>query len=420
MENLSFCNLLFDQMKILFFDYWLKGVANFERLVPELQLHSGIELKMIHVGSWKEPQQLIVNQHKGFVSYDISYYGTSNLYKILKRERPDVVVMLNLTFLLDKAIISFCRRLDIHIIYLAHGRLYKENAIEAISKKINKDFKGRFFEKIRFDTLVTIYNYFYATVFLQLNLKKFVNSINVLLKNPALMTIFAKYNNELAVDKILLFFEDDKKVLIDNFGFPQEKIEVVGNPELDVFIEKEIYERKKVYSQYEIERDYVLYLEDGFVQSKKMTTDEWYQLIDEILIICNKQNLQLVIKLHPRTNYAIHERFFTSKNIVAIEKGDLKNLIVHSCAVISQQSTTITFALIVGKRVLSPRWGISTNLGKNFPDNVIKYCDDIETFEKVLLSDEPTNRNSLYVTDSLGRLDGGTINRIVHEIVSLK
>lgn len=131
-------------MKILFFDYWLKGIANFNRLMPELRRQCpDAEIKMVHVGSWKEPQKAIVNEHDGFFSYDISYYNTWSFFKVLKYEHPDVIVMLNLYYLFDKALIVFCKQLGIKTVYLAHGK-FSTITDDGFSQFLKQDLKKKF------------------------------------------------------------------------------------------------------------------------------------------------------------------------------------------------------------------------------------------------------------------------------------
>lgn len=230
-------------MKVLFFDYWLKGIANFNRLMPELRRQSlDAEVKMVHVGSWKEPQESIINEHDGFTSYDISYYNTWSLFKVLKRERPDVVVILNLYYLCDKALIVFCRKLGIKTVYLAHGK-FSTITNQGFSQFLKQDLKRNFTSKIRRDTINMLCNYLESTL-LEFRPLRFVKSMVAMLRDPASMTLNSTYTDELDADLKLVYYESDRQTLINQRKFPDKNIYVVGNPELDSFVNTSLISRE--------------------------------------------------------------------------------------------------------------------------------------------------------------------------------
>ena len=85
---------------------------------------------------------------------------------------------------------------------------------------------------------------------------------------------------------------------------------------------------------------------------------------------------------------------------------------------ICHYSSTIVYALILNKKVKSPRWGLSENLIKQYPEDVVDYYTDKKTFERTLFNvnvDESLIQN--YVRDSIGDVDGKSIDRVVDEIL---
>ena len=404
-------------MKILFFDYWLKGIANFNRLMPELRRQCpDAEVKMLHVGSWKEHQKSIVNEHDGFTSYDISYYKTWSLFNVLKKEKPDVLILLNLYYLSDKALIVFCRHLGIKTVYLAHGKF---STIDdgGLSQFLKQDLKKNFVSKIRRDTINTLLNYFYST-WLDRRPMRFIKSMISMLRNPASMTLNSMYTDELDADLKLVYYETDKQVLIEKRNFPDRGIYVVGNPELDSFINTPLMARIEYLRLIGLSNGpYLLYLDDGYVQARLMNKDVWYSHLREIVEIVKKANMQFVIKLHPRTPLSEHTLFFKQEGIIPFgNEADFKNLIVHSDTVTSFVSTTISFALLLGKRVISPRWGVTEKLTKVYPEDVIHYSESASDFAEWLVNNKPCNTSADYVEKSLGLLDGKAIERIISQI----
>ena len=402
-------------MKILFFDYWLKGIANFERLVPELQRQGCTDLKMVHVGSWKAPQDKAVHEHKGFMSYDISYYHTYSLLTVLKREKPDALLILNLYFLMDKALVVFCKKLGIKVIYLAHGRMLSNN--DQSSAHLKEDLKKGFLAKVRVDTIATLYNYWLSTVVSGKPLR-FFRSLCSLVKDPASMTLYSTYTDELAADKLLLYYESDKAEYVGKRKFPDRNMTVVGNPELDGYVQSTLVDRQSFLQTIGVgTSDYLLYLDDGHVQARVMSKDDWYAMLSVLTDICRRHGLTLVAKLHPRTDQSEHQAFFDKEGIVALKQVDFRNIVEHSYAVTSLLSTTVTMPIISGKRVISPRWGTFADFNKSYPEDVIRYVYTPAEFEQALVSDAPTNRCPDYLANSIGIVDGHAIERIVREIL---
>lgn len=407
-------------MKVLFFDYWLKGIANFNRLMPELRRQSlDAEVKMVHVGSWKEPQESIINEHDGFTSYDISYYNTWSLFKVLKRERPDVVVILNLYYLCDKALIVFCRKLGIKTVYLAHGK-FSTITNQGFSQFLKQDLKRNFTSKIRRDTINMLRNYLESTL-LEFRPLRFVKSMVAMLRDPASMTLNSTYTDELDADLKLVYYESDRQTLINQRKFPDKNIYVVGNPELDSFVNTPLISRECFLQQIGMsDVPYLLYLDDGFVQARLMSKETWHAHLLEISEITKRAGIQLVIKLHPRTPWDEHKDFFLKEEIVTFCNNiDFKNLITHSQTVTSFVSTTISFALLLGKRVISPRWGAVAEFARIYPNDVIHYSESMDDFAIWLVNDLPCNTSKNYIADNLGALDGQAISRIVSRIINV-
>lgn len=407
-------------MKILFFDYWLKGIANFNRLMPELRRQiPDAEIKMLHVGSWKEPQEKTVNIHDGFKSYDISYYKTANLYKVLKKERPDVLLMLNIYFLTDKALITFCKKLGIKTVFLAHGRfgLNATNRIEY--EKSNKKLRNSLLSKIRKDTLITLFNYGLSTLIAK-RPAQFIKSIKSLIKEPLSMTLNTSFNTELNADRILVYYKSDKDLLVNVRNFPENKIEITGNPELDSFVKQPLLSRERLLEKLRLEtnQSYLLYLDDGLVQANLLNEEKWINHLKTINDLAKKEGLQLIIKLHPRTPLDKYEGFFCKEDIKALKNEiDFKSLIFYSSVVTSLASTTISLALFLNKRIISPRFNEVKDICINYPENVIHYSETPEDFQYWLQNDFPTMTNRQYIEDNFEKCDGNVIERIVNKIV---
>ena len=75
--------------------------------------------------------------------------------------------------------------------------------------------------------------------------------------------------------------------------------------------------------------------------------------------------------------------------------------------------------MILNKPVLLPRWGKMQNLIRNYPENVVEYCESIEKYENLLNHSIPVKDVHDYLEENCGVLDGKAVDRIVHTIFSI-
>ena len=241
-----------------------------------------------------------------------------------------------------------------------------------------------------------------------------------IIKSPTEFMILPKYCKELDVTNSFVYYDTDYDLMTKEFGFPKNKVHVVGNPELDGFFNTKIKDKQTFCSQ-ELNiksNTYVAYIDDGMSSTFGWDNEKWFEFMTEINEILKTNSLQLVVKLHPRRNVEELKPFFSINNITYHQDLDFKNYLHHSLFVISHYSSTIVYALILNKKVKSPRWGTSEGLIKQYPDQVVEYHADKKTFETGLFNvDVDKDLIQNYVLDSIGEVDGKSIDRIVDEIL---
>lgn len=360
--------------KIVFLDIWEKGHRNFTRINDGF-VNSGFETLLIHTGSFYSDESLAECRMGSLLVRDIRFYGTTLIKKALKQEKPDVVVMLNLSFVFDRAIVNICKSEGIKLVYLSHGKLISPVLVNEETEKLNATIwknLGRVFSR---KNLLVLSNYFSSLKGIKL-LTSPIRLIYNLLRKPANYLTFPRYDQELDADLILLYTQEDKELLTTTFGFPEKKIKVVGNPEITSFMNVPSKLKEAFLAEIGLESNtnYAAYLDDGMVCDKIITSDQWKESLTEIKALTQSLGLQLIVKLHPRTNLNDYASIFQSQDIVALSDCDFKNFLEHSTFVVSHVSTTISYALLFGKKVLVPFWGFFATIGKNYPDNVVYYC----------------------------------------------
>ena len=224
----------------------------------------------------------------------------------------------------------------------------------------------------------------------------------------------------------MVYENKDKKHLTSNMNFPAGKIKVVGNPEITQFMQAPLLDRHTFISNVGIKStEYAVYLDDGLVANKKWNREEWYEHLESIVGVLDKKNIQLVLKLHPRTDFNEHVSFFNKwfDNIIPVVDADFKNLLYHCDFAISHYSTTITYALLFNKKVIIPKWSKSSQyLNNKYPDNVVTYCYNIRDFEKTIIKNlketDITNIENYLKENGIDK-NRDSIELIVNNILSL-
>jgi len=68
---------------------------------------------------------------------DISYYKTKLIRKVIEKEKPSIILIINLSFVFDRAIVKIAKKNNIKIVYLAHGSLTNPESFEYASHKLD-------------------------------------------------------------------------------------------------------------------------------------------------------------------------------------------------------------------------------------------------------------------------------------------
>ena len=130
--------------KILYFDNWDKGYRNFLRLDSKFKA-KGFQTLLLHTTSLTEKVDNPEKQIEDLTLRDISFYKTKRIKNIILEEVPSAIVLLNLSFILDRVIVQICQDLGISVFYLAHGRLITIDNMGDVKAALGK---GSLFSKI--------------------------------------------------------------------------------------------------------------------------------------------------------------------------------------------------------------------------------------------------------------------------------
>ncbi len=408
--------------KVLFFDPIDKGYRHFLRLNNKFK-ESGYETLLVHTTSFNHPIKDNEYDIDNLKIRDISYYNTIFFRKVIEKESPSIILIINLSFVLDRAIVNIAKRKKIRIVYLAHGSLTNPTEFDKIRDDLDKEIKGnvkRVFSKKNFYGLL---NYIDS----KKTGKKTISLIKLIMgimMHPSQYLTLAQFDKELDVDLLLVYEKKDKLLLSEKMNFPESKIKVVRNPEISEFINLPILEKKEFLTKCGINANkYVVYLDDGLVDNKIWKKEEWYNHLISIAHILNEQHILLIVKLHPRMDLNLHDEFFLKykNSIIPVMDIDFKNLLYHASFVISHYSSTVIYALLFNKKVIIPKWvENSRKLSNKYPEEVVQYSynlSDIVDISHEKISNEHIVNISKFL-DNMGiNVTANSIDIVTKEII---
>lgn len=412
-------------MTIVFFDYWTKGIINFIEIDKQLK-ELGHKTLLLHIGSFNSPHpknEIIQN----IDVYDIRYFDTIYIYQVLKKIKPDVVLGLNTTYILDRCLVLSCRKLNIKSVFMMHGQRNVGKDLERVLSimKNRRPAIVKYLSKINKYFSIVIPNYLYVLSLTNLKKVLLFNWLVVFIKtakNPYTTNYYPPSAEEVIYDKCLIYASR----YIDYYrkvGYPQEAIKIVGDPKNEKIFEylegkREIELPLSIMSLVNNKKPYALYIEDGFVEQQfgNWTADYLSTHLLEVYQRLKKDNIALVVKLHPVTNKAFFEKA-TLDEIIFTQDVSPEPLIKYADFCIANASSLVNMALLMYKPILTPQWTDSfnklpqlyasakvTKLWRNINDplelNVNKEAID------QLLEQTVTVRTT------------GSVSRIIHEILS--
>lgn len=412
--------------KILYFDYWTVGLKNFSYFDEALKAN-GCETKLLHLNSWRKidgPKNQVLNK---IAAYDITYYKTIWLYKVLKLEQPAVVVMLNSSFITDRAIILACKKLGIKSVYLMHGDVMREEFRDKTVQSVNKRMSIVHKSKMVVRQIRNIFNYLYSLVHYDWTYLFKLHPYRILIgtfHNPGSYMFFPPATFDIKPDVALVYGELDRQFFAKKFA-DHSFVRVVGNPELDDFFKrftnlKDFKDEFFLSNGISVSRPFVTYIEEGIVENKFWTNQERLDFIREITEIVDQQGYQLVIKLHPRTAKGPYRSSLNNlAGAIVVDQIDFPKLMFFSEIIISHYSTTLIFPMLLDKPIIVPRWGRSANLIKLNSSKEVTFVENLDEFKTLMKKRSFQYDRAEFLNNVAPFRDGDTSKRIAKNILEL-
>lgn len=419
--------------RVLFFDYWTKGIHKFLRIMEDGP--DAAEYRLFHLGSYRDPSIPDEEVIHGLPCVDIRAFPGQRLDEILTELRPDVVVGLNLATLFDRALFLTCSRLGIPTVFLQHGSWLDQESFKTFIKSLDRGFN--LLDRVRrlpsFSRVLPWYLRARKGSWSDLTPWQVVWK---LAKTPTESHFFPLAPQELWPTRALLFTEEMAERLTDTHCIPRERLEVIGNPELDSVFARgrnPLSPPRRLELIHSLGLDSNLpilcLLEDGFVEQQNSfgwTDAVRNDRVLELYSACRKAGVQLIVRPHPDTRMDGMERALAGKAGAVVTRGlSLIDTIDISDAILATMSTAAETALILAKPILIALWHINGQIAMSpylqyQVATSVKHPGELpEIVARAVSGQIPPPDLTKFSKNRLGPLDGGSAKRALTLILEL-
>jgi len=340
---------------VVYFDYWTRGIRHFSKIDVDVKA-CGLNSLLVHLGSQRgeslQKDQII----SGVKCTDLVCYG-NDLVTMLKAERPKVVLLLN-NQTEDKIIIRACRTLGIKTVFLMHGVLTPQDKLDETAKLVDSAF-GATDRMSRIPKYMRLFRQYLSAAIISrlrdaLDYEIYLYFIRQALSPGGNLAGRWKYRDS-CTDLALVYSEEDKQLFCSCFGYPEDRVKVVGNYNLD---DLHAVHQSQFTSAYKVgSSKYCVYVENGFSDPKYTVTGWTEDLVadevESLADICGEFGYKMILKLHPSSDYStLVQRTSDCNNIDTVLHCDLGELIAGADFVVGQSSSVLMMAAAVQKPVV--------------------------------------------------------------------
>ncbi len=408
--------------EILFVPINSRDSEMFIPIIRRLEEKPGILCPVISLDTYNKQnsEELFLKNNIPFTRID--EYQTKNVNDIVKRERPDLIIVTNDQSMIERSFVLAGNHLNIPTLYLQNGAIGKMD----YSKK---DFMVRYLFTIKhswdilnrymfyFLTLKSIENGYYISI------KKFIND---LWKNATKIELRGQYGCSLIATTGIY-----EKELFMNSGVPEDRILPIGNPKFDSIVNNN-YNAEEVRKNYNIPEDkkIILLTTQAMVEHGHWTEKQRELFAKSIIdVFSNMPELHLLIKHHPMEPIDVYRKIVKDSpdNVTLCENANLYELI-NSCEIlITLLSTTALEAMIFNRVVIIVNlFGDPSSLPYGKSGAAIE-VEDIKELpsaisnglkDKRLQNELAINREKFLLKHAY-KTDGKTLDRIVDLISSI-
>jgi len=292
--------------------------------------------------------------HETIIFHLNEYYGTSeigkndipvlifnledywNYPKLFRSLNLDILIFLNPGNLFDIFLIDLLKQTRVKTIYLQHG--VKANIIQKTEKvqRIKSKSIGKYF---------FFYNRIVYSLFCnKMKKRRFINTLQRIK-----ISIFQSSSEYVSLglpsthcDYALVYTLSDIQVLIDKIKYSEKSIYKIGMP----FIKPK--ETNRINEINENHKKVALYISSGLRQASVVNINDGIEqdMYRTLHYAAQKANHSLIVKIHPRENFAKVKSYFASdKDIIVYKDSNIADLVIKADVVLGDYSTALLYAV---------------------------------------------------------------------------
>lgn len=219
------------KMKVIGFDCWTVGAVHYQRLV-EAFARKGLELALVHVGSWGDEKGRPAQELIGALRVrDVSFYAGKSLRDIVQLERPSAVIFTSTDAFAHRAFNRYCREHQVPTVHLFHGL---QHLMEIPFKA--KAYKRLWLLRHHWMKLIRYFLPVYGRSLWETNAS--AREWYGLVKDIAgrargIRPIVAASDSK--TDRACVYIDADIECAVDRYGHSRADVVAVGNPDLISF-----------------------------------------------------------------------------------------------------------------------------------------------------------------------------------------
>jgi len=344
--------------KVLGFDNWTGGGHHFERLVAAFK-NRNLDLSLVHLGSWGNDPGRPAEETIGTLPVrDISSYGQDSFPDILDAEDPDVVLFLSIDTFAHRAFNRYCRARDVPTIHLYHG-LVRVQAVDS-----GTPYRPNFYAQLKFASskLMKAFKFVWPTYMRSLwttgaaarEWFRFVRDIFVV----GLGRYTPVSADDARTDKCCVYAAADVEHAVKKYGFANEDVVVVGNPDLIHFGLTASVIGSHLSSP-DVERSDVMYIDTGLIFTGYVFSSEaqFVQHLIDTKRELKKQGKHLVFKPHPDHNRTAVLSTLATAGIDICSNQEFVQRLQGCCACIVEPSTLSVVPALMGMPLCLANYG---------------------------------------------------------------
>jgi hypothetical protein len=336
---------------ILGFDGWTAGSHHFARLVPALE-DRGYRLMLLHIGSWGHDKGRLTEETiSGMLVRDISFYQGKGFDQIIEQENPAGVLFLSVRSLAHMAFLRYAMHKRIPSCHLYHGlvrvqavdigqgQAYRPNPVSQVGLIIERSVKN---------ISILIPAYVRSLVRTQASIQDWF-TLAVMLAEKAIGQLIWSYLPGTETSIGCVYTSADTPHMKSNYHIPENKISVVGNPDLIAFGLEQADLAAAFDSRAEMSGE-VIYIDTALVRCGMVFSSD-QDFINYLLTIrdgLGSQGYRFVAKLHPAHLHTELPEQIISQGIELCDSHEFKGRLLQAAAVITEPSSAAMIPALLG------------------------------------------------------------------------